>query len=164
MKKLFLTASLINVLTIAAFASSQKHNIISNNISLPHSTYAVTDLSKAENVTLSKSKKFLVKSFKDEGVNKTAFYNLQRELIATTYVANTEVLPKAGLKKLSKSYSDYTIQEVIVYEGNTPDTDILTSFGSENSNTMYFVHLTSEKESIILRINPAGSVYFFKKL
>jgi hypothetical protein len=165
MKKLILTASLISVLTVSAFASNQKLNIASNHISLPHRLYSVTDLSKADNAKLTKSKNFFVATFEEAGVKKTSFYNLDKELVATTYAGSKNLLPAAGQKKLAKSYADYTIQEVIVYVGSEESLDPISSLlAGQSANKMYFVNLVSEKQNILVRINEAGSVFFFKNL
>ncbi|MDB5120742.1 MAG: hypothetical protein JWN56_1960 [Sphingobacteriales bacterium] len=160
MRKLLLTTSLISVLTIAAFASNQKQILLSNKISLPYNAYFVADLN-ADKATLSKSKNFFVRLFIDEGLTKTAFYNLNKELIATTHVGTIEEMPTPALKAIGNGYKGYAIEEVIVYEGNVPELN-----GSSFSETekIYFVNLVSEKESIILRVDTAGFVYFFKTL
>ena len=160
MKKLLLTTSLISVLTIAAFASNQKQILLSNKISLPYNAYFVSDLN-AEKATLSKSKNFFIRLFIDNGLTKTAFYDLNKELIATTHVGTIEEMPTPALKKIGNGYKGYAIEQVIVYEGRIPESD--TSLLSETGK-MYFVHLVSEKESLVLRVDTNGSVYFFKTL
>lgn len=161
MKKLFLTTSLISVLTLAAFAFNKQHILLSNKSSLPYNAYTVADLN-AENAKLSKSKNFFIKNFIEEGLNKTAFYNLQKELIATTHKGTIEEMPTPALKKIGNGYKGYIIEEVIVYEGKVPESDYLST--KDDTEKMYFVHLVSEKESIILRVTTSGTVSFFKKL
>jgi len=160
MKKLLLTTSLISVLTIAAFASNTKQILVSNKISLPFKAYKIADLN-AEKAKLSKSKNFLVTSFVDKGLTKTSFYNLDKELIATTHVGTIEEMPTPALKTLGNGYKGYAIEEVIVYEGKIQET---SSQSFSETGKMYFVHMVSKKASILLRVDAAGSVYFFKNL
>lgn len=162
MRKLLFTTALLTSLTIAATAKNQNISLNGDFISLPFKGNRV--VVKDETSKLTASKNFFISLFTEAGIEKTTFYNLQKQVIATTYKVTKEQLPNAVLKSLNKKYSDYSVKEIVVYEDNQPASDLYSTMSSNSGDLMYFIHLKNETKELIVRITPTGAVYFFKEL
>ena len=146
MKKSLLSALLMMVLSVVAFAKNDKEKDKEKKSAV---AYHAHELVGAKNVIWSKSAKFQKASFIKDGARMTAFYNWQNELIATTQIVEVTELPAKAIQNLVKYFPGNNMGEIVRYK---------------NDETVYFVNLTSEKEDFIVKIDDANNVSYFKKL
>lgn len=146
MKKSLLSALLMMVLSVVAFAKNDKEKDKEKKSKV---AYYAHELVGAENVIWTKSGKFQKASFLKDGARMTAFYNWQNELIATTQIVEVTELPAKAIQNLVKNFPGNNMGEIVRYK---------------NNETVYFVNLTSEKEDFIVKIDEANNVSYFKKL
>lgn len=146
MKKSLLSALLMMVLSVVAFAKNDKEKDKEKKSNV---AYYAHELVGAENVIWTKSGKFQKASFLKDGARMTAFYNWQNELIATTQIVEVTELPAKAIQNLVKNFPGNNMGEIVRYK---------------NNETVYFVNLTSEKEDFIVKIDDANNVSYFKKL
>ena len=146
MKKSLLSALLMMVLSVVAFAKNDKEKDKERKSAV---AYYAHELKGAENVIWSKSGKFQKASFIKDGTRMTAFYNWQNELIATTQIVDVTELPSRAIQNLVKYFPGNKMGEIVRYK---------------NNETVYFVNLTNEKEDFIVKVDAGNSVNYFKKL
>lgn len=148
MKKSLLSALLMMVLSVVAFAKNDKEKGKGKEKKATVAYFA-HDLADAKEITWTKSGKFQKASFIKDGARMTAFYNWQNELIATTQIIEVTKLPAKAISNLVKYFPDNKMGEIVQYK---------------NEETVYFVNLTSEKEDFIVKIDEASNVSYFKRL
>jgi hypothetical protein len=147
MKKSLLSALLMMVLSVVAFAKNDKEK--GKERKSTTASYYATELAGAKNVTWTKSGKFQKASFIKDGARMTAFYNWQNELIATTQIVDVTELPAKAINNLVKYFPGNKMGEIVRYK---------------NNETIYFVNLTNEKEDFIVKVDGSSNVSYFKRL
>lgn len=146
MKKSLLSALLMMVLSVVAFAKNDKDKGKERKASV---AYYAHELVGADNVTWTKSGKYQKASFVKDGARMTAFYNWQNELIATTQIVDVTELPARAIGNLVKNFPGNKMGEIVRYQ---------------NNETVYFVNLTNEKEDFIVKVDAGSNVSYFKRL
>jgi hypothetical protein len=94
-----------------------------------------------------------------------AFYDYNHDLIGTTTAVDYSVIPEAARKYIEKHYSDYTTQQVILFNDNEyNDSDMVLYGNAFDDADNYFVELSNNNKTIVLQVNMEGLVTFFRDL
>jgi hypothetical protein len=106
---------------------------------------------------------FAEANFYDGAVLKTAYYDVDNELVGTTNDIDYSVLPEKAKQYISKKYPGYAIEKVILFDDNEAnDTDMYLFSHSFEDEDMYFTMLSKDSKQIILKITTGGAVSFFQ--
>lgn len=139
----------------------ESHNIV--NAASKNKFY--TDFGDIPDVKWRSSDYFDEAMFKKDGIDYTAFYDYNGELVGTTQLKTFADVPARGQKAIKTKYGDYTIGPVIFFDDNEfNETDMLLYNLQFQDEDNYFVELTKGNSKIVVRVNAAGMVYFFKEL
>ncbi len=123
-----------------------------------------TDFPNATNVSWRRAG-FEEVQFMLNGKELKAFYDYDHDLIGTTTVVNYSVIPEAARKYIEKHYSDYTMQQVILFNDNEFNDNDMILYGNTFADAdNYFVALSNNNKTIVLQVNVEGLVTFFKDL
>ena len=103
--------------------------------------------------------------FNKDGHDMTGFYDYDGKLVGTTTIKTFADVPLRGQKEIKSKYKDYTVGPVIYYDDNEfNETDMMLYGLQFDDEDNYFVELTKGSSKIIVRVNSAGDLYFFKQL
>lgn len=145
MKKLFLTMLVATAISCSAFAGTEKVNFaVLNSFS--------NQFENAANVNWKLEKEFVKASFIIDNIATEAFYTYEGELIGTSKAFAYDKLSKKAIATISSKYPypPYKLQECI-------------EFVTSNGETSYYVSLETNKQKVVLKVLPGGSVSEFKK-
>jgi len=156
MKKLFITAAIATMFSASVFADGTKkaHTV---NVSYSVVNQFNADFVNASSVVWTVNNNFQKADFVYEGIQMTAFYNLQGEFVAVTQDIDANAIPAAAKKEIAEKYVGYAVNEVIVVQANTelnPDAD----------ETAYFVDLKSASKEVLVRLTQQAHVEFYKEI
>ena len=146
---------LMMVLSVSAFAETSYDGRKERVASYAVQAQFANEYRDATNVTWATTSQFQKVTFTLNGVEMTAFYNWRNEHVGTaTVVTNYAELSPVALKNLYTNYrgannEGYKVMQILKYT---------------NGETNFFLHLTDEKENIIVKISPDGSTSLFKRL
>lgn len=119
----------------------------------------------ATNVKWRRTDYFDEATFTQNGKVKTAYFDFDGKLVGTTERMTFADVPASGQKEIMKKYKDYTVGAVVFFDDNEFNETDMFLYGLQfDDEDNYFVELSKGKKNIILRVNSAGSVYFFKDL
>lgn len=123
-----------------------------------------TDFPNAANVSWRRAG-FEEAVFTLDGKEMKAFYDYDHDLIGTTATVDYSSMPEAARKYIEKHYSDYTPQQVILFNDNEYNGSDMVLYGNafEDADN-YFVELTNNNKTIVLQVNMEGLVTFFRDL
>jgi hypothetical protein len=108
---------------------------------------------------------FAEATFNDGTGIKTAYYDLDNELVGTTAEVDISMLPAGAKEHIAKKYPGYSIEKVILFDDNEAnETDMFLFDNSFSDEDTYFPLLTNGTDKIILKVNTDGAVSFFKDL
>lgn len=142
MRKLLFAALLAVSLSTSAFAEGTKVSVsVANSFK--------TEFSNAANVTWDLKDEYAKATFTVDNVKMEAFYNQQGELIGKSKGVNLQDLPVSAKRAFAKKYQDYTVKEVIYFEGS--------------DDSAYFLSAENEKESIIFKVGDNAQLTTFKQ-
>ena len=95
----------------------------------------------------------------------TAYYNEEGNLIGTTTAKTFNELPQEGQRQIKYEYPGYRIGPVIQFNDDNIDPGESSIYGSQyRFPENYFVELTKGNDKIIVQVNPAGMIYYFRSL
>lgn len=157
MKKLFITAAIATLFSASVFADGSKKANATVNVSSTVLAQFDADFVNAQNITWTVDRDFQKAQFVQDGVQKTAFYNLQGDFVALTQDVDANAVPAKTQAEIAKKYPGYKVNEVIVVQNNTnvnPDAD----------ETAYFVDLKSDTKEVLVKIADDASVDFYKEV
>jgi hypothetical protein len=104
-------------------------------------------------------------SFMKNNVLYTAYYDSNSELVGTISNASVADLPAGALQEIQKIYKGYTVGDVVYYDDNESNPTDMNYYGQLlNDDDDYFVELQSDKDKIVVQVNTAGEVSFFRTL
>lgn len=104
-------------------------------------------------------------TFKQDNITETAYYDGGSDLVGTTSPKNFSDLPADAQKSITKKYKDYNITSVVFFDDNEYNpTDMLLYDTRFDDEDLYFAELQKDNQRIILTVNMAGTVSFFKRL
>jgi len=105
---------------------------------------------------------FAEASFTDGDVAKTAYYDMDNELVGITEKIDYTTLPAKARQEIEKKFSDYTIERCILFDDNEANnTDMYLFSHRFDDEDRYFTLLSNGSKKIILKINTGGDVSFF---
>ncbi len=140
----------ITAIAIIAFATtSSVFAADANSVSIKIKDAFATKFEGAKNVNWTSNVNFVKATFDYKGETVEAFYNLDGTSIGTSRSVSTQALPLDAKKELEKRYSNYVTTECIMFEGH--------------DETSYYVSVTNEKQSVILKISAEGETSVYKK-
>lgn len=157
MKKIFITAAIATLFSASVFADGAKKSNTSVNVSTTVLTQFDAEFINAQNVIWTVDRSFQKAEFVQDGVQKTAFYNLQGDFVALTQDVDAKAVPAKTQGDIAKKYPGYKINEVIVVQNNTevnPDAD----------DTAYFVDLKSDSKEVLVKIASDASIELYKEV
>lgn len=143
MKKLFIAALMVIALSANAFADN-------TNINTKVLNHFQTQFEGAANVHWKTGESFVKASFTLNDHKMEAFYDVDGELIGTSYTVSKDKLPVRATKTISEKYAAYQVQETI-------------EFDNVRDGLSYYVSLVSEQAKIVLQVSAQGEVSVFKK-
>jgi hypothetical protein len=94
-----------------------------------------------------------------------AFYDYDHDLIGTTTTVDYNTLPLAARKYIQKHFSDYTPQQVILFDDNEYNESDMVLYGNPFDDAdNYFIELSNNNKTIVLQSNPEGMVTYYKDI
>ncbi|MEO3404859.1 hypothetical protein AAFN85_13210 [Mucilaginibacter sp. CAU 1740] len=157
MKKIFLTIATAALFTVNAFAADGGKRDGGTNVSYIALHGFTADFADATDVSWTVTKNTQKATFTVDGVQKTAFYNLQGEFLGTTQRVDNKAIPAKALAQITKEYKGYKVGEVIVYQANTDINDTIDP-------TSYFVDLKNDNHEVLVRITQQANIEFFQQV
>ncbi len=104
-------------------------------------------------------------TFVKSGHSITAYYDTNSNLIGTTSPVKFANLPAKGRKQINEKYKGYKIGPVIFFKDNELINSPMTLYGTQFEDAdNYFVELTKGNDHIVMRMEPDGNIFFFKKI
>jgi len=103
-----------------------------------------------------------IATFTKDGVQQSAYYDADAQLVGTTMHKTYADLPAKAKETIAKKYKGYTADDVIYFDDNEyNDTDMILYGQQFDDEDNYFVELVKDTKKIVLRSNMAGDVSFF---
>lgn len=177
MKKILLAAGVLFITTTAIFA----HNAPNNNdnkkgkkearkaekaeVSEFTKSQFYEDFPDATNIKYERTNYFDEVSFTTAKHRERAYYDIHSQLVGTTQRKAVTELPENAQRTLQKRYADYKVDTVVEFDDNEANGTDMTMFdtafdGADN----YFVTMRKGIEILIVKVDMAGNVSFFKSL
>jgi hypothetical protein len=104
-------------------------------------------------------------SFTKDGKKWKSFYDNDSKLVGTTSIITFAELPVNDQKEIDKKYKDYSKGPVVFFDDNEfNETDMFLYNMQFDDEDNYFVELSKGAKKIVVRVNTAGEVFFFKEL
>ena len=104
-------------------------------------------------------------SFLQNGIQYTAYYDLDSKLVGTISKATVADLPARAMEKIDKWYKGYTVGDIVFFDDNElNDTDMQYYDRRFDDEDKYFVELKNDKNNIVVQVNTLGDVSFFTAL
>ena len=133
-----------------------------------HSVNAVTasqfdnDFPNAKSISWTQGA-FAEATFYDGDILKTAYYDLDNELVGTTTNVDYPMLPAKAKDYMNKKYPGYTVSNVILFDDNESNNTDMFLFGNRlNDGDTYFPVLSDGAKKIILKVTMEGNVSFLQ--
>ena len=159
MKKVILTIATAALFSVTVFAADggKKGNEASANVSYSVVQEFNADFADAQFITWTVNKSCQKADFVENGVHRTAFYNLAGDFLGVTQVVGYNVIPAKSQKLIAEEYKGYIPANVIVYQANE-------AVNSDIDPTSYFVDLKNNAHEVLVRVTSSGSLDFFKQV
>ena len=120
------------------------------------------DFPSAKEVTWKRTDYFDEATFTQDGKNMRAFYDNQSDLVGSSTTMKLEDLPADAQKYIQKKYSDYTVDEVFLFDDNEYNQTDMILYGHQFEDAdNYFVGLEKDGKMTVLQVNPGGQVSDF---
>lgn len=105
---------------------------------------------------------FAEATFSDGDVVKTAYYDMDDELVGTTEKVDYLTLPAKARQEIEKKYTGYTVKRCILFDDNEANnTDMYLFSHRFDDEDTYFALLNNGSKKILLRVTTDGEVSFF---
>jgi|ERR1700761_1626756 len=153
MKKLFITAAIATLFSVAAFAGNGKQNGDEDNVTYNALNDFKADFKSADNAVWAITPNFQKVSFTENNKDYTAFYNLDGDYVGLTQNINYRRMPLAVRKEIADNYKGYSVMDAIKYVTNTNE-----------EPTVYFVDVQKNNSEVLLKVSADNSVSFFKNV
>jgi hypothetical protein len=177
MKKIFLVTGVFMVTAITATyaqysmddnSPKEEREINQDAVSKSMKSQFTTDFPNSSNISFERIKDLEKVDFNQDGSQKTAYYDLDNQLVGTTIHESFHDLPSVAQIKILDKYKDYTVKDVLEFKVNSNnesyyDNDTYRNLydnSFDNSNN-YFVELKSENNAIVLEVGLSGEVSYF---
>jgi hypothetical protein len=117
-------------------------------------------VSKAERTT-----NFDKFTFTKNGLEMTAYYDIESNLVGTVSPKAFSDLPASAQKLIQEKYKDYTAGSVIFFDDNELNETDMILFGTQFDDAdNYFVELKKENKNIIVQVTMNGTVEYFSAM
>lgn len=124
-----------------------------------------TQYGDVPNVKWERQDYFDLANFVQDGKEMKAYFDIDGELVGTSIQTNLKAIPAKAQAEIAKRYSDYKVNDVILYDDNEEQISDIILFGTEmESSDNYFVELQKDTKRVILQVSPEGKVTLFKEL
>jgi hypothetical protein len=125
----------------------------------------VIDFHDAKNVRFVRTKNFEEVAFMSGEEKLRAYYDSDSKLVGTTQNQSFADLPENAQKEILKKYADYSIDSVVKFDDNeSNDTDMILYGTPFDDADNYFVELKNDSKDVIVKVDLAGYVSFFKDM
>jgi hypothetical protein len=136
-----------------------------NDVSYRTKQVFTGDFGDINGATWKRTPTFDEATFTKDGMRETAYYDYDAKLVGTTTRKTFSDLPVNAQKYIDRKYTGYTKGRVIFFDDNEFNETDMVLYGSQFDDAdNYFIELTKGTEKIILDVNTAGDVSFFKKM
>jgi hypothetical protein len=136
-----------------------------NDVSYQTKQQFSRDFNNAQDVSWNVTENFEEATFTTGDVKMTAYYDTDSKLVGTTTLKTFSDIPLTAQEHINNHYKGYTIEAVLLFDDNEDnDTDMMLYNKMFEDADNYFVTLKNSKELIILKVDTAGEVSYFKKL
>jgi hypothetical protein len=157
MKKIFITTAMIGLLGTSVFAADgTKKATKAATVSYTVENQFDAAFNNAKDVAWTITSNCQKATFTDNGVKKSAFYNLQGEYLGLTQDVTYAVIDPKAKATIADKYKDYSVKQVIELQSIPAD----ASFEETN----YFVDLKNDNSEVLVRVSSGADVYFFKQV
>lgn len=120
------------------------------------------DFENAQNVKWRRDVHFDVVSFTQDGIDKTAYYDINGELVGTILPKTFNDLPGSAQTWINKHYAGYQRGRVMMYDDNEFNDSDMELYGVQFEDAdNYFIELKKGAKDIVLQVSPEGEVFFF---
>lgn len=143
MKKLLIAALMVVAISVSAFADNSHINTKVLN-------HFQTRFEGASNVHWKTGDLFVKASFTMKEQRMEAFYDVDGELIGTSYNVTMDKLPARAIKAINERYPDYEVRETI-------------EFDNVKDGLSYYVSVVKEHTKVVLQVSEQGDVTVFKR-
>jgi hypothetical protein len=157
MKKLFITAAIATLFSASVFADGTNKKAHTVTVSYTVVNKFAADFPNATDITWNVSNNYQRADFVLEGVQTSAFYNLQGEFVAITEDVTAKAVPAATLKEINEKYNGYAVDHVIVLQNNT-------ELNPDAEETVYFADLKKGEKEVLVRITSDAHIEFYKEV
>ena len=159
MKKVILTIATAALFSVSVFAADggKKGNEASANVSYSVVQEFTADFADAQNITWTVNKNCQKADFIENGVHRTAFYNVTGDFLGVTQVVGYNAIPAKSQKLIAEQYKGYTPASVIIFQANE-------AVNSDIDPTSYFVDLKNNAHEVLVRVTSSGNLDFFKQV
>jgi hypothetical protein len=185
MKKLAITAVSFMIIIWGAMAQPKKNEIANTkNGKTEHNTVRiplkklegtqVSDLALAsfkvdfgdiKNAQWKRNGTFDEAVYMKSGKRYTAFYDDMGKLVGTTTSAALSDLPEKAQQDIKTRYKDYHVGPVVYFEDNEANETEMVMYGIQFDDAdTWLVELSKGNKGIVVQVDKAGSVSFFKQL
>jgi hypothetical protein len=142
-------------------AKKELRKMQGNDVSVMAKDHLYQDFGKVES-SWKRTSYFDEASFVLDGKAMTAYYDNDAELVGTTSASDFNAIPESARNSIKKHYQDYSIDKVILFDDNEANASDMVIYGSAISDEdNYFVELTKDQKTIVLKVNMEGAVSFF---
>ncbi|PSL23688.1 hypothetical protein [Chitinophaga ginsengisoli] len=94
-----------------------------------------------------------------------AYYDIHSNLVGTTETKTFADLPENAQRTILKKYGDFDTERVFLYDDNEANETDMTLFDMPFDDAdNYFVELRKNSEVMIVKVDMAGNVAFFKSI
>jgi hypothetical protein len=108
--------------------------------------------------------KYDVAYFTRRGNAMEAYYDTNSQLVGTITPKKFDDLPSGAKKEILKKYPGYSPVNTIYYDDNEDNADNFILDDDEFTADNYFVELANNDRHVVLRVQPDGSVDFFRDM
>lgn len=177
MKKIFFAAGMLLMTANITFAhttddgkktKAERKELRKENkaeVSTFTKTQFYEDFPGATNIRFEKTNYFEEVSFTSGKDRLRAYYDIRSNLVGTTERKSFADLPENAQHTLEKKYGDYKVERIFRYDDNESNDTDMTMFDMAFDDTdNYFVELRKDSEFMIVKVDMAGNVSFFKSM
>jgi hypothetical protein len=168
MKKLaFLSVMLLFVLSAVQGQPKPRtlKKLPAGNVSEISKNSFIVDFGNIPNVKWKRGETFDEATFKKNGKEMTAYFDIDGKLVGTTNKVTFAEVPANGREKIKTEYKDYKVGPVTFFADNKGNETDMILYGMQFEDAdNYFVELTKGTRKIVVQVSPEGNVTFFEEL
>lgn len=123
------------------------------------------DFGKVADVKWVRGPQFDEATFTKDGLQQTAYYDNQFNLVGTTSSKQFADLPEHAQKEIRKQFAGYATGAVVEYKDNENNSTNMLLYGTQFDDAdHYFVTVSKGREEDVLMVKTNGEVSFFRSL